>query len=200
MTNLFRTISELVPRCHGWATVEKAFTLAGVALALRPEIIVEIGVWGGRSILPLGLACKELGHGKVIGVDPWAAVASIQGQVPANVKWWGEQPHEQVYFDFMEKRGTLGLNDVIAVERMTSDYFEPPKTIGFLHLDGNHGPQALKDAQKYGPLVPVGGLCCLDDLNWEGGNVLRAMDCLRLMGFVELYMLDSGVMLQRISR
>src|SRR5260221_9575485 len=51
MTNLFRTISELVPRCHGWATVEKAFTLAGVALALRPEIIVEIGVWGGRSIL-----------------------------------------------------------------------------------------------------------------------------------------------------
>ena len=201
MTNLFSQISELTPNLHGWATVEKAITLASAVIALRPEIVLEVGIWGGRSILPMGLACKELGRGKVIGVDPWSAVASIQGQVPANAQWWGSQAqHDQVYFDFMEKRGTLGLNDVIAVERMTSDYFEPPKTINLVHIDGNHGPQAIKDAQKFGPLIPVGGLMILDDLQWEGGNVLKAMDCLRLMGFVELYPLETGVVLQRISR
>lgn len=200
MTNLFQTIAELVPRCHGWATVEKAFTLAGAVLALRPEVIVEIGVWGGRSLLPLGLAAKEIGQCKVIGVDPWTPSASIQGQQNANLKWWGEQPHEQVYFDFIEKRGQLGLNEVIKIERMTSDYFDPPKQIGILHLDGNHGPQAIKDAEKFGPLVQFGGFCFLDDLHWEGGNVLNALDLLRRVGFVELFRLDAGSMMQRISR
>jgi len=200
MTNLFNQIYELTPKLHGWATIEKAFTLASAVLAFRPEVIVEIGVWGGRSLFPIGLAAKEIGRGKVIGVDPWAAVASIQGQSNSNLKWWGDQPHEQVYFDFMEKRGQLGLNDVITVERMTSDYYDPPERIGILHLDGNHGPQAIKDAEKFGPLVIVGGMCFLDDLHWEGGNVLKALDYLRTIGFIELFRLDTGAMLQRVSR
>ncbi len=200
MTKLFTQIAELVPRCHGWASVEKAFTLASAVLALRPEIVIELGIWGGRSILPMGLACKEIGRGKVIGVDPWAAAASIQGQTQANVNWWGSQPHEKVYFDFIEKRGELGLNDVIDVQRMTSDYFEPPKRIDLAHFDGNHGPQALKDAQKFGPLVRVGGLLFLDDLNWEQGFVMKAHDYLKEIGFVDLFLMDTGVMMQKTTR
>lgn len=200
MTNLFARIAELTPKLHGWATIEKAFTMAAAILALRPETILEVGVWGGRSCFPMALACKELGRGKVIGVDPWVAVASVQGQSGANLQWWGEQPHEVVYRDFLEKRGELGLNEVLSVQRMISDSFHPPKRIDFIHLDGNHGPQTLRDAERFGPLVPIGGMLFLDDLSWQGGFVMKAHDYLRSIGFAELYKLDTGAMLQKVSR
>lgn len=200
MTNLFNTINHLVPTLHGWATPAKSITLASAVLALRPDIIVEVGVWGGKSLFPMALACKEIGKGTVIGVDPWSPAASVQGQTLENQKWWSEQPHEVVYRDFLQKRGELGLNEIVKVERMTSDYFDPPKRIGLCHLDGNHGPQAAKDAEKFGPLVQIGGLLFLDDVNWSEGHVMRAKAHLNAIGFVDLFALDTGVMMQRISR
>ena len=200
MTQLFQQIESLIPKLHGWATVEKAITLASAVIALRPEIVLEVGVWGGRSLFPLALACKAVGKGKVIGVDPWVSVAAIQGQTEANRKWWNEQPFDMVYNDFMQRRTQLGLSDVTVIERMISDYFTPPKQIGICHLDGNHGPQAFVDAQRFAPLVQVGGFLALDDLEWEGNHVRRAFDYARSIGFVELFKCDTGVMMQRISQ
>lgn len=200
MTNLFTQIAQLVPRLHGWATPEKCQMLAASVITLRPEISVIIGVWGGRDTFAMGLAHKELGRGRVIGIDPWVAVASVVGQDNANRDWWQSANHEIVYRDFLEKRGELGLNDVVSVQRMISDYFEPPKRIGLLVIDGNHGPQAGRDVDRYAPNVPVGGLCLMDDIGWEGGHVKRASANLCTMGFVSLYEVDSSIMYQRISR
>ena len=41
-----------------------------MVLALRPAVVVEIGVWRGSSLLPMALALKELGRGQIVGVDP----------------------------------------------------------------------------------------------------------------------------------
>src|SRR6185436_18664247 len=112
MTQLFQQIAEIVPKCHGWATVEKAITLASTVITLRPDFILEIGIWGGRSLFPMALACKAIGKGKVVGVDPWVSVAAVQGQTDANRKWWNEQPFDMVYNDFMQKRSQLGLTEI----------------------------------------------------------------------------------------
>lgn len=200
VTNLFQTIAELVPNLHGWCTPQKAQLLAASVLTLRPDTSVVIGVWGGRDTFALGLAHKEIGKGQVLAIDPWSASASIQGQNEANRAWWGNSPmHEQVYRDFLQKRGELGLNDWITVERMISDYATVPKRIdGTLVIDGNHGPQASKDVERFVPSVASGALVMLDDVNWEGGEVQKAKTRLLEFGFRSLYTIETSEMFQKI--
>lgn len=197
-TQLFSQIEQVVPTMHGWCSVEKAHALASMILALRPEIVVEIGVWGGRSFIPMALALKEVGRGTAIGVDPWSSQASAIGQDAENEKWWGHiAPHEDVFQNFMKHVRELGLESCVHVIRQSSNDYTPPSKIGLLHIDGNHGPQAIHDVERYGPNVIRGGLCVMDDLNWSGGNVLRASAKLKELGFRELYPLGTGAVYQR---
>jgi hypothetical protein len=38
------------------------------------KLCVELGVFGGKSLLPISLKCK----GKVIGIDAWEKEASLE--------------------------------------------------------------------------------------------------------------------------
>ncbi len=197
MRALIARIETTVPSLHGWCTPSKACTMASAVIALRPDVVVEIGVWGGRSFLPMAMAMREIGRGLAIGIDPWNPKASMLGQSQANREWWGGIDHELVYTDFMKQVQEMGLNNVVKIMRQKSDEVDPPQAIGILHVDGNHGPQAEKDIQRFAPNVKAGGLLIMDDLNWEGGYVGRAYENAKRMGFVELYRIEMGSMLQR---
>ena len=203
MTNLFTTIQTLVPRCHGWCTEGRATALAAAVLTLRPNVTVEIGVWGGRSFLPMALAHKEIGKGIVIGIDPWSPSESAAGQDGKNAEWWGSVDHDLVRQDFFAKIHEFGLGNVIQINRQTSDEFAAhwlaDITIDLLSLDGNHGEQAYKDACNFGPHIRIGGLAFLDDLAWEQGFVRKAEEYLLSHGFIRLYTMDTGAMYQRIT-
>lgn len=200
MTNLFQNIATYIPQCHGWCSIAKAQTIAAAVIALRPEISLEIGVWGGRSLFPMAMAHREIGKGRVVAVDPWARQASKQGQTGENAKWWGEvADHEAVYQDFTRRTRELCVAHLISIHRMTSDYFTPPSVIDLLSLDGNHGLQAVKDVARYCPNVRVGGLVFLDDLDWQGGAVRIAAQKLIEMGFINIGALDTGAIYQRIK-
>ena len=63
-------LANIVTTCgtmHGWATAEKCCTLASLVLANKPALAVEIGVWGGRSLLPVAMAMKAIGKVDVYG-------------------------------------------------------------------------------------------------------------------------------------
>lgn len=199
-TNLFTAIQELVPKLDGWCSPAKAQMLAAAVLTLRPQVSVEIGVFGGRSFLPLALAHKEIGTGILIGIDPWTEHASKQGQLnPEDYKFWATCDHEVVYQRFRNWAVQLGVMDTIRIERKQSDYADPPKVIDFLHLDGNHGPQVENDARRFMPNVRVGGLVFVDDLDWFAGYVRKAEEYMLNSGFVKLYHMDTGGMYQRIA-
>lgn len=201
MTNLFTQIAELVVRCHGWATVEKCLLLASSVVTLRPQTSVIIGVWGGRDTFALALAHKEIGKGKVLAIDPWVAAASVQGQDnQADRDWWSNSKmHNDVYFDFLEKRGQLGLNEIIEVQRMTSEYATVPKVIdGCLVIDGNHGPTAIQDVERFAPVVSSGAFLLLDDVHWTGGYVEKGREKLLDMGFRSLLRIDTSEWFQKI--
>lgn len=200
MTALFTQIEKLIPTLHGWCSVAKAQTLAAAVIALRPEVSVEIGVFGGRSLFPIALAHKEIGKGRVVAIDPWSRNCSRQGQTGDHAKWWGEvADHEAVYRDFLKHCRELCVAHLVSIQRMTSDLCNPPPVIDLFSLDGNHGPQVLIDVARYCPNVRIGGLLFLDDLNWEGGHVLKAAGMLRDLGFMELTRIDTGAIYQKIS-
>lgn len=199
MTTLFRQIELLIPTLHGWGSVSKAQTMAAAVIALRPEVSLEIGVFGGRTLFPLALAHKEIGKGRVMAIDPWQREASAAGQTGEHQKWWGTvADHEMVYQDFMRHCRDLCVAHLVSVHRQVSDNVNPPAVIDVFSLDGNHGPQACKDVQRFCPNVRKGGLLFLDDLNWEGGAVAKAAEQAKSMGFVELYRLDQGAVYQRV--
>lgn len=192
MSNLFERLKTDLP--GGWCSDQKVLMLASAVIALRPAITVELGVWFGRSLSALALAHKELGHGIVWAIDPWEKEASVEGMVnPADEKWWGEVDHEVVYQSFMETVNLLAIQNVVKIIRKRSDQVEPPDYISIMHSDGNHGVQAINDAERYGPKVMLGGLWIADDIFWSGSAVEASLKVLEKLGFVELYRVDDKV-------
>lgn len=183
---------------HGWCSLEKAIQLAETIVENRMKIIVEIGVFGGRSMIPMALACKHQGFGKVIGIDPWEPRASVEGQEGENAKWWANLDHNAIYAEFLRCVAVMGVADFVEIHRKRSDDFNPIGPIELLHVDGNHSDQALRDAERYATLVPVGGYTYLDDCLWEGGGVTKAMYAIQAMGFEKQYDRDTGAMFKRV--
>jgi hypothetical protein len=194
---LFKQLADLIPVIDGWCSVERAQDLAMAVLLLRPQVSICVGVWGGRDTFALALAHQAIGSGRVIAIDPWSAPASVDGQGAADAEWWGSQErHDLVYRRFMDNRRMLGLEGVIDVRRQSSNDVEPVEC-GVFISDGNHGPQAISDVERFAPGVQAGGIAYLDDLNWSGGAVLESVERLKAMGFVELFKRDTGAFFQR---
>lgn len=188
----------------GWCSLEKATTLASIILALRPQVVVELGVWMGGSALPMAIALSAVGAGQLVAVDAWSVQASVLGQEADHLKWWGETMgeggHEEAYQTFVKKLVKHSIpSERCRVVRQGTDEAAVPPIIDVLHHDANHGPQAVADIERWAPSVRVGGLLIIDDLDWPGGHVVRARDRALRMGFVEIYALDKGCVLQRVT-
>lgn len=197
-SDLFRQIEQLVPTLGGWAIPEKCCEFAATILSTRPLVTVELGTWMGRGAFSMALAHRCVGQGRVWVVDPWSANASAQGMDATNAEWWGKQEsHEFAYQQFCTSLRTLELEAWVHVQRKTSDEADMPDAIGLLIIDGNHGPQAVKDVERWAPAVSGGGIVYLDDVNWTGGAVATAGKRLLEMGFVPLFERDQGIFYQR---
>lgn len=168
---------------EGWCTQNKASLLIDLILMADPQVVVEIGVWGGKSLIPMAYALKENGAGKIYGIDPWSAIESIQGMDGVNKEWWGSVNHQQILDGLIQKINQFGLRDQIELIRKTSANAEPIYDIGLLHIDGNHSEESsYLDVVKWVPLVKKGGIIIFDDVNWTStGKAVKWLDdnCIR---------------------
>jgi hypothetical protein len=194
-----KTIVDLIPKLEGWCDVPKAITLYNLVLATFPKTIVEIGVFGGRSAIPMMMACKENGFGNVNCVDPWSSTASVEGQIgDEHKKYWASVDHDKVFENFQAAVITLNLTGHCLIHRLKSSDYTPPFIIDLLHVDGNHGVQAMEDTIKYAERVPHGGYVCLDDCAWVGGFVGKSAEWLKQNGFIELHPLGTGALFYKV--
>jgi hypothetical protein len=198
--SLWQTISEVQPSLPGWCIAQKAEALAAIVIAIRPEVSLEIGIYGGSSFIPIALAHKEIGFGICYGIDPWEPRASMRDETQENAEWWGNQDYPKLYSDFMTKIKELGLENCTRIIRDISDNVTPPGIIDLLHIDGNHSEQSICDVSRFVPNVRVGGICVMDDLDWATGKVRLAEQRLLTMGFKKLYPLGTGGVYQRIKQ
>ena len=198
MIKTLQYIEDTIPRLGGWSSKEKCQILAATVFALRPKLVHVIGVYEGRDTLAMALACKELGHGRVVATDPFNAKASEEGQVTdADRKWWGAVNHDVVYANCIKNLNEADVLQFVHINRKKSDDVAP-FPCQMLIIDGNHSNQAVIDTERFAPLVEVGGVCLQDDVGWVGGGPQRACDMLLKMGFVKLYTIDSSAMYQRV--
>jgi predicted O-methyltransferase YrrM len=197
MKELFTEIERVLPDGGAWCSVDKACTLASLVVGLRPRIVVEIGVWQGGSAIPIALALRHVSAGRLIAIDPWSPTASIVDQGQADIEWWGSADHEAAYRKFLARIEVHGLHPFVTICRQPSDRCEPPGECQVCHVDGNHGEQAIRDVERFGSRVTVGGILVLDDVNWSTGSVQRAHARAKDLGFRDLYPLGTGVVMQR---
>lgn len=171
-------IRTALPAMEGWCTPAKAEALAHAVLTDRPQYILEVGVFAGRSLILLALACHFNDRGHVFGVDPWDASASADGLTDVNRDWWLRVDHSDILAKCRKQVTDMNLESRVTLLRATSEmvvpFFNVPAHIlghpwiDLCHIDGNHSEaHALHDVLAYIPLMKSGAILIFDDINWE---------------------------------
>lgn len=180
---------DFMDELEGWCTKGKASVLIDLVFMLQPKIIVEIGVWGGKSLIPMAHALKKLNNGKAYGIDPWNSQESAAGMDGINYEWWSRVDHTKILKGLEEKIIKFSLTKQIELVQATSESAPPIENIDILHIDGNHSEKASTlDVQKWVPLVNRGGIIIFDDITWGTNRAaVEWLDnnCIRFVEFRE---------------
>lgn len=164
----------------GWCWPEKAEKMAQLILDEKATLVVEIGVFGGRSLFPQAMAMRHKKQGVVIGIDPWRRENTVEGGVgAANSAWWSNLELHKIHTDFMDNLWRLNLSRWCLPWRCGAEEcfgMFPSASIDILHIDGNHSELvSCRDVELYLPRVRHGGHIWLDDTNWVSVRVATQM-------------------------
>ena len=192
ITPAARGLLTAVTALEDWCSPQKAMLLYSLARAHKPKTVVEIGIYGGRSIVPIAAALKDNGVGQVYGIETWSGSAATSYRTNiANDFWWQNIDFPKLKGDFLQFVVQHRLQDTIRVVEAASDrcagLFD---RIDLLHIDGGHSTYgAAQDVVNYVSKVPSGGIIVYDDINWPstaaGLDILR--DSCRLLHVVTAF-------------
>lgn len=106
----------------------------GMTLLLKPQVVVDLGVFSGCSSIAMGLALKRLGRGVVYAVDTWEGDDHVG------------KYDRRVYHRFLEEVHLLDLQDHIIPLKMlfseAQEHIHGP--VDLLHVDGLHTYRAAR--------------------------------------------------------
>lgn len=170
-------LDDKVSRCletiDGWCSPNKAAWLARLIASRQVANVLEVGIFGGKSLIPMALAVQSVGKGTVIGVEPWSAdVAISEPTNETNDAWWANVNFALIkerFFANCARYGVLATVKVMEMDSESAFRFLKPRGRQFdlVHIDGAHSPErALRDAKSWAGLVKKGGLIVFDDIGW----------------------------------
>jgi hypothetical protein len=187
---------------EGWCTKEKALKLMEIINIFPTEnasttLIVELGVFGGKSLLPMAIVAKRKFQtaASVIGIDAWSAPASLEGSNDeANDDWWSKINYDDIYKYTTDLMIKYNVSDIVELWRNKSenvvDQFKDA-SIDLLHQDSNHSEEiSTMEVNLYSPKIKRGGFWVFDDANWS--TTKKAQDLLVSKGFKEIYAEKDG--------
>lgn len=170
--DLKKGVCDALPNMYGWCTKEKAIEFIDLVLEVKPDICVEIGVFGGKSLFPVASALKFLNQGIVVGIDPWNKDEIIPYfdtvKDKAHIEWWSKVKMDHVYYSCLNMLSQYQLEDYVATLKTTSAFAcAAIGDIDILYIDGNHNETiSNRDVQLYLPKVRSGGYIWLNDSLW----------------------------------
>jgi len=175
-------IRDALPDIEGWCSERKALWLADLITSNRCLAVLEIGIYGGRSLIPMAMAVQSLGAGgKVHGVEAWSNSVAVATETNAeNDAWWQTVDLNAIRKGFFRSVTRNEVADTVVVLEMSSDEaFATISTTGLgpfdlVHVDGSHSEvQALRDVEMWSGLVRPGGILVLDDIEWPSVRAAR---------------------------
>jgi len=174
----------------GWCNPHKAKRILRVALqaaALGGTRGVELGVYGGRSLVALALGYKLAGRGTLDGIDSWSREDCLEGQQSTvDQQLWGrDTDYEALVQHTLAGVERFGVKDIARVVRKRtadalSDYENG--SIDLLHLDSNHSElTSCRDVTSWLPKMAPSSVWIADDTNWP--SMQKALRILESAGF-----------------
>lgn len=170
---------------NGWCSNGKAAHLASLVLAMGGGNVLEIGVYAGRSFIPMAMAVKHCGRGMAYGIDPFTVAAAVENEQLQHKEWWERMPFERIEEILRENIMENELVDWVSIIKNKSSQVGPINDLSVFHCDGNHAQTAIGDVAKFAPHVVIGGFAVLDDVAWDSGCVSASIHILTDLGFVE---------------
>lgn len=170
---LKQNVCSVLPTLEGWCSKTKAIEFIDLVLEVKPEVCVEIGVFGGSSLFPVASALKYLGKGIIIGIDPWDKIECIKYFDPIedaeHLKWWGSLNINYVYQAYNNMLKKHKLDNFVKTIKATSEEAAPLiDKIDILYIDGNHSETcSVQDVLLYLPKVRTGGYIWMNDTLWK---------------------------------
>ena len=166
---------------EGWCTLEKAQRLYDLVKETDAQHIAELGVFGGKSLLPMAQACKDKGSGVCVGVDAWKKEPALTGtNAPENDAYWANMDYEHIFkscsnaivkFDLSKHCELFRLTTFQAAQIMSENVYD------IIHQDSAHNPETIiQELDSWLPKLKQGGYWVIDDCDWpetiEGYNKL----------------------------
>ncbi|WP_167334909.1 class I SAM-dependent methyltransferase [Mesorhizobium loti] len=154
---------------EGWCSREKSTVIADIVISERAQICVEIGVYGGRSLIPVAAALKQNGKGEIYGIETWdPTIATEYVTNESNDTWWRGIDFNAIKRNFYRFIAEQDLaSQVRIIEAPSADAASLFKTLDYLHIDGAHSTyNAAEDVVLYAKKVRRRGIIILDDTNW----------------------------------
>lgn len=189
----FASVLDRMP--DGWCTPQKAQHLYELTIQSGGEFSLELGVYSGRSLVPIAMAHQEIKKGFVLGVDSWSKVAALEGtNDQANADWWAQLDFNAIYKECTDAIDYYKLNDFCGTVRMRSLTFGillAKNSISLLHQDSNHSQEVTcGEVAMFAPKVKKGGIWVSDDCRWP--TVQRSLELLIDYGFKEIGEFPNG--------
>jgi predicted O-methyltransferase YrrM len=172
-------IEKTVPTLHGWCTSEKATHLYNLVLEQANPLCVELGVFAGRSLLPIALGARHMG-GSTVGIDSWSKEACEQGiNDIANTQWWNSIDYDFFYNYTANVIADADLSSTTRLIRSKSadavSQFES-ESISVLHQDSNHSEEVtVEEVNLWYNKVKMGGYWIFDDTDWHTTQVAQGL-------------------------
>lgn len=154
----------------GWLSPDVAKAMQCLIRETKPEVMIEIGVFAGKSLLTAAAALRENGRGTIYGIDPWRMDTALNNMgTGENVGFWNDINLDDVHRDCVHEVWRQQLDNVILI-RAPSEHCHQlfqPNSVDILYIDGGHSePQSCSDVVNYVPKVKRGGYVWLDDTDW----------------------------------
>jgi len=181
---------------QSWCSQEKINLLMDLVIEKKPQVCVEIGVFTGSSLLPIAVALKQNGSGKIFAIDPWSNAEAVKNLSPSdpNRDWWGKIDMNAALQTFKNMIRTWKVASFCTILHKTSAQAASSiHSIDLLHLDGNFShDNSLEDATIYLPKVKLGGYILLSNVLWSSNNEHPKSDSL-------FYLLEYCDVIQEIE-
>lgn len=185
MSDLKQQAWSVISKLDGWADESRVNMLIDLVLNHKPKVIVEIGIFGGRSLFAMAFALRHLGQGYVVGIDPWSKEAACEGESEKNIEWWSEKVDlEKIYSSFVQNVLALKLTKECRWIRATAEEAAPlfrNESIDLLSLDSNHSELvSCRQVTEWLPRIAPRGVILMDDVHWP--SQAKALNMIRESG------------------
>lgn len=152
---------------EGWCWQEKAERMLSLALDEESKVMVEVGVYGGRSLIPLIVAAQH-NKGFVWGIDAWSNdVATTVPYGKDHNSFWANDDMGRVKDKLFKFLGDNKLGGHVAIVQASGEqalHLFQDKSIDLLHVDASHSVlDEARDVSSYLMKLRKGGILIIDD-------------------------------------